>query len=483
MHIDRKDTDHLMDSYFTETRKTASLRYLRGRRRIGKSTLLKKIYEKNKSKCFYFSGALDEKTSRTIQRWVQEWSKLYPQTQLIKYSKNNLNWKVLFEDIALLAKDSKSPLIILLDEIQWLAKSQSGFVSLFKESWLELEKHPQLKFILCGSSNKFFIENSGGEEKILRGLVTHSELWLEDLTLHDLHKNFAPHWSLEEVCLGSILLGGIPYYWQQIPEDRSFIQSINEIFFSPNTIFLKEVDEILNLEFNKAGLKTVKLILNTIGIHPATATQITEKTRLPLTTVIDTIEKLVDYEILFAENNVAKKIKKNFRGTNYQILDPYLNFYFAILSKYRRKILENENQQLIFNTLIHSENGLSVLNYSGYAFEKFILRLLKKDQNRTESIFSELDIKNCDYQVGTYRDETKQIDIILNNCSDKLDRLIECRWTHNTTSILQLISDFSNKTISFEKSRKYIITNCPLTEKIKIMAKNNKIKVIGLLSL
>ncbi len=46
MHIDRKDSDHLMDSYFNETRKTASLRYLRGRRRIGKSTLLKKIYEK-----------------------------------------------------------------------------------------------------------------------------------------------------------------------------------------------------------------------------------------------------------------------------------------------------------------------------------------------------------------------------------------------------------------------------------------------------
>lgn len=229
---------------------------------------------------------MDEKTSRTIQRWVLEWSKLYPQTQLIKYSKNNLNWKVLFEDIALLAKGSKSPLIILLDEIQWLAKSQSGFVSLFKESWLELEKHSQLKFILCGSSNKFFVENSGGEEKILRGLVTHSELWLEDLNLHDLLKNFAPHWSLEE-------------------------------------------------------------------------------------------------------------------GTKYQILDPYLNFYFAILSKYRRKILENKNQQLIFNTLIHSENGLSILNYS----------------------------------------------------------------------------------TSFEKSRKYIITNCPLTEKIKIMAKSNKIKVNSLMSL
>ncbi|MBL7670821.1 MAG: hypothetical protein JNM39_10070 [Bdellovibrionaceae bacterium] len=106
-------------------------------------------------------------------------------------------------------------------------------------------------------------------------------------------------------------MGGIPYYWQHIPDDQTFIQSINETCFTPNTIFLIEVDEILNLDFNRAGQKTVKLLLNTIGFHPATTTQIAEKSRLPLTTAIETTEKLVDYGILYRENNLAEKSKKN----------------------------------------------------------------------------------------------------------------------------------------------------------------------------
>ncbi|MBK7961330.1 MAG: hypothetical protein IPK04_09070 [Bdellovibrionales bacterium] len=157
-----------------------------------------------------------------------------------------------------------------------------------------------------------------------------------------------------------------------------------------------------------------------------------------------------------------------------------MNFYFSILSKSKRKILDNQSHSLLFENLLNSKQSLSLVNYSGYAFETFVSRLLRKDQNRNEAIFKSLDVKNCDYELGNFRNDSDQIDIILKACSDRMDRLIECRWTHDTSSILQLINDLSKKMPFVERSKKYIISNCPLTDKVKKTAQAHRIKMIPL---
>lgn len=467
-------------SYIEENKKTASFRFLRGRRRIGKSTLLKQIISKSSYKCFYFSGALDEGVESCLSRWVQAWSEFNNETELKNYSKKNLSWIVVFKDLAKFAKQHKKNFAIFIDEIQWIAKTQTGFVSLLKENWLVLEHLSNVKIIICGSSFRFFHEYTGGEEKILRGLCTHRDLWLEDLSLNEVHKHFVPHWSKEEVIMAYMMIGGIPYYWQQVPENKSFIQSMNQVFFNPETIFLSEPDEILKIEFNKAGLKTIKEILSALGPLGANVAKIQEKSRIPLSTIQDAIEKLMDYNVLRVKVNFKDKIKKNKNGLMYEVADTFLYFYFNVLQKFKRKILNNDKMDLIFLELLNSNNTLTIENFSGYAFERLLQQLLRKELDRDEKIFKSLDLANCDYHVGSIQSETAQVDVVLQGCSDRKDRWIECRWTKEVSAISELLSQLQKKVAgdnnqSQENIEKIIITNCNLTKSLQEKARKLQI--------
>ncbi len=481
-YITRDLTESELSNFLTMKHGTASLCFLRGRRRIGKSTLLKRVTKNSKTPCFYFSGVLDEKLSLTLKRFATEWNNFSEQSQLSKFASRMLNWSVIFQDIARHASscDTSKNIGIFIDEIQWLAKGQSGFVGLFKDAWITLEKYPNIKIIFCGSSTKFFHNYTGGEEKILRGMTTHRDIVPPPFTLTQLMRNITPHWTLEENVVAYMMLGGVPYYWMQVPRDRSFIQSINEMLFTSKTVFLHEVVEILRLEFNKAGTKTVMKILNTIGIHGADIKTIAIKSRLPLTTVIETLESLQNYNIVFKKRVIPEKILKNERGSIFIMHDHYLLFYFAVLKSKERKIVNNVSGQL-FSTILQSKKGFYIENFSGKAFENLVFQLLSKISDRTEQIFKELDIVDLDYEVGEYKTEHCQIDIVLFNTSDRLTRFIECRWSHSGELIESLIKELPLKIRTFNGTcRGFVVTNAPISSKIKNLANKNQITLLSL---
>ena len=108
----------------------------------------------------------------------------------------------------------------------------------------------------------------------------------------------------------------------------------------------------------------------------------------------------------------------------------------------------------------------------------FFLGCVSRGKDEAPGVFCKG--RECFARLGNFRNNSDQIDIILKACSDRMDRLIECRWTHDTSSILQLINDLSKKMPFVERSKKYIISNCPLTEKVKKTAQAHRIKMIPL---
>ncbi len=488
MYIQREETEKILESYLLNKQRTASLCFLRGRRRIGKSTLLKRIANTLNVPSFYFMGADDEPQAQSVDRWITEWIKIYPKTKLPMYSKTKLSWKIIFEEIIQYGiENKKTTLGIFIDEIQWVAKSKSGFIGQFKEAWLELEKLPNLKFIFCGSSNKFFYDYSGGEETILRGLCTHDDIWVSDFNLKVLRENYGREWTLEETVFSLMSLGGVPYYWNQVVEEQSFINSFNILCFTQKTIFLKEAAEMLRLEFNEAGTETVLNIINAIGIHGKELNSIIEKTNIPASTVIDTIKKLLNYKLIHEKKFYELSMKKNKRGTVFLISDPYLNFYVEVLVPLQRKIKNNLGNKLLFADILKSKSGYYIENYSGYAFERLIIKILEKHTDRKEKIFSLIGIQDCDYHVSNLSSKEIQIDIVIHNTSDRVIRLIECRWTQSSNSIIELAKNyeyraqiFINKFNIKEPIKKYIITNCALTSDTKQSINKSKVKILNL---
>ncbi len=476
----RKKTFSELKKYLDNKSSTASFCFFRGRRRVGKSTMLELFAQKNPETVFYFMGRLDEKASKTLVRFTKAWSEFCGESNLIKYKSSELNWDLFFEALYLFGKSLKSNTCLVLDEIQWIAKEQSGFLGALKEHWVKLERIPKLKFILCGSSNKFFNQMTGGEEKLIRGLKTRTDIWLKPLTLNEIKEFYKPNFNDQELLLAYMIFGGIPYYWNQIKTELNFIQAINSVCFIPNSLFLEEFKEMLNLEFQINSIKTLQSLLEVIGGTGKTASSIASDSKLSHSTVGDLLVKLENYKIISHKEPLFGKVKEIKRGSLIYIKDFYLNFYFRVLRKYLGRIKRNSKHELIFAQLFEgSKQGLYIPDFTGPIFELLIQTILEENEVRTANIFEKLHLKNCDYEIGFHWDKEVQFDLILHKTTDRVTRFIECKWTKDNAQLLELIKSFELRVSKYaEKYQMVLCLNHIPSDSIIKVAKSSNITIV-----
>lgn len=469
------DLQYLKDC--VETQKS-ELMYIRGRRRVGKSLLLQYFKAKSKN-CFYFSGTIDSSDEKLREDFVESWNQFTQDFSLSELKKSALTWGRIFKEMTKRASLREDPLVLIFDEIQWIAKTGSGFIGKIKETWLEWEQSRRIKVILCGSSSKFF-DTHVGEEKALRGLSTCAALWVKPFRLNEVQKYYLQNWSLEEICLTYMMLGGIPYYLERLDPDLGFIHAINETIFTSKGIFLEEMDEILKLEFNVSGKKNVHEILSVVGQEGKTQKCIVEQTGLGQSTVSGLLEKLVDYQILFEKYPVHTSPQKHQAGKRYSMKDFFMNFYFQVLYPLRNKIQKNTSALLFPCEVLRSKKGFYIENFSGKAFE-LLIRSILETRSLKERIFKKLLLKDPDYSVETYWDEKTQVDLIVEHPRDRLSRVIECKWVTETSPALSWIEEVKQKKyepVPHLKRKNYLMLSKKMSP--SYVEKSKKSGVVGI---
>ena len=409
--------------------KGSSFFYVRGRRRVGKSWLLKKITD-NEKNTFYYMGAKDHKLTNSITDFIFEWETFSNTKKLSEIKTSQLSWKRVFDEIIDYVRITKLTTILIFDEIQWIAKEGSGFIGRLKEAWIELERSKKVKIIICGSSNKFFQQHTGGEEVILRGMKTHADIVIQPLTLGQCRAEYFKKWNDQEIIMAYMMTGGVPYYLKRINPLKPFITAINDSFFCKDTIFLEEVDEVLRLEFNKQGIKTVKKILEAIGPSGAGQKTIIKKTNISDSTISEVLIKLEEYSIVEVLFPTGTQRKGNRNGGKYIIKDFYLNTYFSLLAPLKLKIEKNKSAILFGDEYLKNKNNYYVENYTGYMFEK-IIRYVLESRTMKENVFKKLDLRDESFIVTQYWDKENQIDLIVEHPRDRVSRIIEIKWIND----------------------------------------------------
>ena len=117
----------------------SDLVYLRGRRRVGKSWLLQH-FKSQVPNYFYFMGQLDASARSQLEQCAVARDHFTRREQLGDLRPERLRWSTLFKAISEHAKALQQPLVLAFDEIQWLAKTGSGFISSLKEAWQHWEE-------------------------------------------------------------------------------------------------------------------------------------------------------------------------------------------------------------------------------------------------------------------------------------------------------------------------------------------------------
>ena len=135
-------------------KKSASLIALKGRRRVGKTRLIE-YFARNKR--FYKMTGLLPLAQLSAQDQRNEFARqLAEQTGLPAFQSSD--WAELF---ALLGREVKTGrVIILLDEISWMADKDPTFLPKLKNAWDDYyKKNPKLILVLCSSISTWIEAN------------------------------------------------------------------------------------------------------------------------------------------------------------------------------------------------------------------------------------------------------------------------------------------------------------------------------------
>jgi AAA+ ATPase superfamily predicted ATPase len=307
----------------------SSLVVIRGRRRIGKSTLARHFGKKFGHHFIEISG-LAPTPKQTNQEQLDEF--LYQLKKQLPTRRDKFSdWREAFDELYFHLKKRRR-VVILFDEVSWMGGLEPNFAGQLKNLWdLHLKDHPSLIFILCGSVSTWIQENILNSTHFV-GRVS-ADFVLGELPLRTVAKFWGP-WDnkvsdLEKLRLLSVT-GLVPKYLEEIQVSQSANENINRLCFQSDGFLHNEFDKIFNDVFDRRA-KTFKKIIHHLVSQNLTAAKIANKLNLELSSSL--IEYLENLEISgFLNRDYSFPIGQEKSKTSaFRIKDNYLRFALKYL--------------------------------------------------------------------------------------------------------------------------------------------------------
>lgn len=436
-------------------REKAQLIVVYGRRRVGKTALVEKAYEFEKM--WKIEGIEGVSTKKQIQHFLFLLSQNTGNTDIKNEEINTWQEAFLLLDKCI----GNQKLVIFFDEFQWLSSMRKQCVAAFKWCWDNyLSKHKNCKFILCGSTSSFIIRHVI-KSTALYGRVD-VEINLKPFSISEVSSFFRKKYNKQEIIDIYMTFGGIPQYILELETNKSYIQNLNQLAFSPNGYFFQEYQRLFISHFSN-NLQYERILSTLSNKKWQTAKQLASLVNIETG---GTFSKLLsDLELAgFIERYTPIDKQNNSKLIRYRIYDEFLNFYFTFIKKYKKEI---EEETVAAYELL---TGNTFKQWLGYSFEKLCIKHAK-------SIAKKLEFSGIRYKHGSWfrsKDNNKtQIDLLF----IRADNILTLCEIKNTTKF-----NSSNIIPEFEKKVNYINTVFQLPiQKVLVSAKKIKLpnKITG----
>ena len=308
-----------------------------GRRRVGKTYLIKNFMSSAPCVLFHVTGIQNGSLSEQLEECTKQVGDAFYQGTSIATKKR---WRDVFEDltqaIAKLPRDKT--VVLFFDEIPWMATPRSRLLHALELYWNRYWVfEPQIKLIICGSSTSWIINNIINNKGGLHNRVTRT-IHLKPFSLNETRRFLVAqqiHLEPKQILDLYTVLGGVPLYWSFIRKGRSAHQSIDELCFQQNGALVKEFDRLFASLFTdpKPYTDLIRLIANhRYGIGQA---DLMGKAKLPKGgTTIDRLHQLEEAGFITSLVPYGHKEK----GVYYVIDDEYSLFYLRWIEPSLRMI-------------------------------------------------------------------------------------------------------------------------------------------------
>jgi len=315
----------------------ASLVTCRGRRRIGKSTLIEEFARRNRVRFIKLEGVEPQQGVNNATQLSAFARQLAEQTGCEDAPLDN--W---FAAFARLAKtlNPREKTVLLLDEISWMGKYDVAFPGELKYAWdNRFSKNRKLVMVLCGSVSSWI------DKKILKskGFVGRPSL---DLLVPELSmRECAAFWrrggckvSSTEIIDVLSVTGGVPKYLENIDPTVSADENIKRLCFTPGALLVGEFDEMFNDALD-ANLGLKKRILVSLCDGTKTPTDVAEALGLENNGHLS--ECLAELEIagfVAKDTGLNPATGKRSNVVRYRVSDNYTRFYIKFIEPNRELI-------------------------------------------------------------------------------------------------------------------------------------------------
>ena len=390
---------------------SAQMTMMVGRRRVGKTTLLKKAF--NATPFLYFFVAKKNEIL-LCNEFSQEISEKLG-IPIGKYS----SFSDLFKAIMQLSHQTNFTLVI--DEFQEFSTVNPSIFSDMQNIWDSMKENSKINLILCGSiysMMKRIFENS---KEPLFGRAT-ARLIVKEFdtkTIKEILSDYHPNYTNEDLLAFYMITGGVAKYVEQLIIKKAFTKKkILDTLFSEGSFFLDEGRDVLIDEFGK-DYGNYFSILSLIASSKTDRGQIEGALKMDVGGYLSRLEK--EYSII--KRNRPFGAKEGSRANKYKIEDCFLNFWFRFIYKYRSAV-EIGNLDYIREIVERDYE-----TYSGIVLEKYF-RTKMIEAKEFSNIQGYWNFKGLD-----------EIDIVAINELEK--RLVFCEIKRNPRRIS--ISDLKYK--------------------------------------
>jgi hypothetical protein len=393
------------------TSNKAELVIVYGRRRIGKTELLRKAFAKGRAIYFVADLGADQDQRRRFSEAVHL---SYPNPLL--QTDIPPGWDSLLRYIITLAE--KDRMVLVLDEFPYLCSSDPALPSVLQRIWDEVGKDSKLYLILCGSFVSFMEREVLGHKSPLYGRRT-GQLLVHPLVLRTL-KDFFPGYSREGRITAYAILGGVPAYLIQFSDRLSIRRNIENQILKPTAFLHDEVRFILMEELRDP--KHYLSILQSIAFGNTRMNDIVQRTGIERGPVSKYLSVLQDLRLIERETPITEKHPEKSRKGIYRLSDNFFRFWFRFVLPYKSRLVEGGERKVLEKEILpHLDN------FIGQAFDKICVEILR-------NLADEKKIKLSYDRAGRWWNGNEEIDLVA-VAEDKPVFVAECKWSKRPVGI------------------------------------------------
>ena len=400
---------------------------LYGRRRCGKSTLLKRLMDKD---TVYFSADMRETPlqikalSERIEKEVSGFSvPVYP------------GWDSLFRS---LNRSLKERITVFIDEFPYLVKNSPDLPSVLQNIHDD-DAHSNFNLVLCGSSQMMMHDLVLNKKAPLFGRAGEVMKVNPMLAFHLMKYLKVP--AVAAVTEFSIW-GGVPRYWEIRKTSGSIDNALSYHVVNQYGLLADEPERLFSDEIRTSVQAYTLLSLIGSGCHRLS--ELAARMGKPSTHLSGVLAFLTELKYIRREIPFGESLRST-KKTLYKIDDPFLNFWFTFVVPEKSRI----DLGLTSQTLNRIKKNLS--SYTAITWEELC-------RQSVPFIMHDSEFKPASRWWGKGADGTPmEIDVVAESVDKKTLLVGESKWTEKV-DITGEINVLVNKTgnLPFTKGKKIV---------------------------